>query len=123
MKINHADIRKNEVREYFKVGKASNVNQYVNDMTKALNNIISTLAPGGIMALMIGDTIIKGEYIRTTQMLLNEILQNNPKLKIEKIVIRIPKYTEASWTASQRRKGDKVGVSLYDFIVIFRRNK
>ena len=44
-------------------------------------------------------------------------------IKIEKIVLRVPKYTEASWSASQRRKSDKVGIQLNDFILIFRRKK
>lgn len=79
------------------------------------------MKPGGIMALMIGDTIIKGEYIQATKMLLDRFLAENPQIKVEKIVLRVPKYTEASWSASQRRKSDKVGISLNDFIVIFRR--
>ena len=40
--------------------------------------------------------------------------------KIEKVALRIPKYTEASWAASQRRNGEEVGVSLCDFVYILR---
>ena len=69
---------------------------------------------------MIGDTIIKGEYVPVTRMVIDKFLENNKNVFVEKIVLRIPKFTEASWTASQRRKGDKVGINLYDFIVIFR---
>lgn len=121
MKIDHADVRKNEIREFFKVGKAENITHYVDDMSAALSNIVKTLAPDGVMGLMIGDTVIKGEYIQATKILLDKFLAANPQLTVEKAVLRIPKYTEASWTASQRRKSNMVGVSLNDFIIIFRR--
>lgn len=121
MKINHADVRKNEVREFFKVGKAEKVDYYVDDMEESLNNIVKTLKPGGVMGLMIGDTIIKGEYIQSTKMLIDKFLLRNPQIEVEKMVLRVPKYTEASWTTSQRRTSDKVGIKLNDFIVIFRR--
>lgn len=121
MKVNHADVRKSEVREFFKVGKAENVSRYVEDMSNTLNNIVSTLIPGGIMGLMIGDTVIKGEYIPTAKMLLDKFLTDNPSIEVVNVVLRVPKYTEASWTASQRRTSEKVGVSLNDFIIVFRR--
>ena len=121
MQINHADVRKIEVREFFKVGKAEKVELYVEDMKRSLDNVVTTLKPGGTMSLMIGDTIIKGEYIRSTKLLLDKFLMGNSRIQIEKIVLRVPKYTEASWSASQRRTSDKVGISLNDFIVVFRR--
>lgn len=123
MKIDHAIVRKEEVREFFKIGKAENVVYYVDDITKTLNNITQTLRPDGVMGLMIGDTVIKGKYIQATKMLLDRFLSENHNIKIEKIVLRVPKYTEASWSASQRRKSDKVGIQLNDFILIFRRKK
>ncbi|MDP4678955.1 MAG: hypothetical protein NWS46_01155, partial [Cyclobacteriaceae bacterium] len=67
--------------------------------------------------------IIKGEYIKVTRKLINEFLKRNQSIKIEKIALRVPKYTEASWAASQRRKSDSIGANLYDFIVIFRKEK
>jgi len=121
MRVNHADVRKTEVREFFKVGKSENVSHYVEDMSRILKNVVSTLMPGGVMGLMIGDTIIKGEYVPATRMLLDKFLEDNPDIKVETMVLRVPKYTEASWAASQRRKSDKVGVSLNDFIIVFRR--
>ena len=123
MRVNHADVRKNEVREFFKVGKAGNIIHYIDDMSATLNNIVTTLKPGGVMGLMIGDTIIKGEYIQTTKLLIDRFLADNPQICVEKMVLRVPKYTEASWTTSQRRKTDKVGISLNDFIVVFRREE
>ena len=123
MRVNHAEVRKSEVREFFKVGKAEKVSYYVDDMVKTLNNVATTLEKGGIMGLMIGDTIIKGEYIKSTQLVIDRFLRANPQMSVEKVVLRVPKYTEASWTASQRRKSDKVGISLNDFIIIFRRGE
>lgn len=123
MRVDHADVRKNEVREFFKVGRAEKIEQYTDDMSGTLNNVVTTLKPGGVMGLMIGDTIIKGEYIPATKLLIDRFLADNPEISVEKIVLRVPKYTEASWTTSQRRKSDKVGITLNDFIVIFRRSK
>ncbi len=123
MKIDHASVRKNEVKEFFKVGKPENVTRYVNDMNSSLNKIVETLNVDGVLALMIGDTIIKGNYIPATKQLIDVFLKNNGKIKIEKIVLRVPKYTEASWTASQRRKTNNVGITLNDFIIICRRVK
>lgn len=123
MRINHAEVRKSEIREFFKVGKAENITHYVEDMRSTLNNVVATLSLDGVMGLMIGDTIIKGEYIQATKTLLEKFLADNPSITVEKVVLRVPKYTEASWTASQRRTGDKVGVSLNDFIIVFRRNR
>lgn len=121
MRINHADVRKNEVKEFFKVGKAENIERYLQDMKETLDNIVKTLASNGVMALMIGDTIIKGEYLQTTKQLIDLFLADNPTITIEKVIIRVPKYTEASWAASQRRTGGKVGIGLNDFIIVFRR--
>lgn len=121
MKINHADVRKTEVHEFFKVGKAENVTRYVDDMSKVLTNAAQTLKIDGRMGLMIGDTIIKGEYVPATKMTIDAFLSTNPNIVIEKVVLRVPKYTEASWTTSQRRNTEKVGITLNDFIVIFRR--
>lgn len=116
-----ADVRKGEVREFFKVGKAEKVDAYVQDMKKALLNISETLHVNGVLGMMIGDTVIKGEYIPATRMLIDAFLSENPDIVVEKVVLRVPKYTEASWSASQRRTTDKVGITLSDFIVIFRK--
>lgn len=123
LQVNHAEVRKKEVREFFKVGKPEKVSYYVEDMVRSLHNISTTLKPNGVMGLMIGDTIIKGEYIQSTKMVIDGLLKENNNLTVEKIVLRVPKYTEASWTTSQRRETEKVGISLNDFIVVFRRIK
>ena len=118
---NQADVRKGEVREFFKVGKAENVDKYVQDMKRALVNISGTLDVGGVIGMMIGDTVIKGKYIPATRMLIDAFIQEMPNFTVDKVILRVPKYTEASWSASQRRTTDKVGITLNDFIIIFRR--
>lgn len=116
--IDHADIRKHEVREAFKVGKPEKVNDYIEDMSKGLINLGSYLENGGHMAVMIGDTVMKGQYIPVTKMLLDKI---SNIYKVEKAAIRIPQFTEASWAASQRRNSSQVGINLCDFVIILRK--
>lgn len=119
--FDRVEYRKQEIKEFFKVGKPEKVSQYVDDMHEALTNALSLLNDDGVLALMIGDAIIKGNYLPVTQMLIDKIDKNN--YLVEKIAIRIPKYTEATWVASQRRKSNDIGITLNDFIVIFRKVK
>ena len=112
------EVSKKEVREFFKVGKPDNVHKYVNDMRDGILNIASLLKSDTIFALMIGDTRIHGNHIPTTSLLLDSLA--NSKLKVISFAIRKPKYTEASWVASQRRTGKKVGIHLSDYIITFR---
>jgi hypothetical protein len=113
-------IRKKEIREFFKVGKPENVGHYVKDMHDALQRIARALTPKGTLALMVGDTVIHGKRIQTTRLVVEAVAD---ALTPFKIAVRTPKFTEASWAASQRRTGKKVGVSLTDFIVHFRRRR
>jgi len=39
---------------------------------------------------------------------------------LEKVILRIPRYTEASWASSQRRKSGDLGITMFDFIVLFK---
>ena len=118
MNIDHAEVRKTEVREAFKVGKPEKVVEYIADMKQSLLNLKSHMKDNGRLALMIGDTVIKGQYIPVTKMLLDE-LKNT--YCIDYSALRIPKFTEASWAASQRRKGHQVGINLCDLIIILKK--
>ena len=109
------------MREFFKIGKPEKVEFYLEDMVRVLNNVTASIKQGGVMGLMIGDTVIKGEYIPVTRQLIDRYLIANPNVTVEKVVLRVPKFTEASWTTSQRRTSEKVGVSLNDFIIVFRK--
>jgi len=117
---NHNLIRKEEIREFFKVGMESNTVHYINDMTKVFENITTMIQKGGHLGLMVGDSIFRNEYLPITRKLANnaKIYGLRPKL----VALRVPQFTEASWVASQRRKADKVGVSLYDFVIIFEKD-
>lgn len=110
---------KKEVKEFFKVGKPENYERYVEDMSTALGNALNMLVPGGLLGLMIGDTIMKGEYIQVTKSLMGKL--DSEKYEISKVAIRVPKYTEATWVASQRRDSNNIGITLSDYIVLIRK--
>jgi len=114
-----SDIAKNEVREAFKMGKPERLPEYLADMEKVFRNLEVATNPDTIIALMIGDTIIRGEYIPVTAALLGKVLDLG--FEVEKVAYRIPKGTEASWVTSQRRKSDRLGVMLCDYVIIMRR--
>jgi len=113
-------FNKSEIREFFKVGKAKNAPKYIDDMVETIEKATEALRPGGHLALMIGDTRIKGEYIPVTRGVIDRL---SNKLVLEKVALRVPKYTEASWAASQRRGSSQVGVALCDFILVFRKEQ
>ncbi len=120
MNVDHALIRKSEVREAFKVGKKEKINDYLRDMEIVLRNIYSRLKKNGYLGLMIGDTFMKGEYLPVTQMLLEKV---EDIYAVERIALRIPKFTEASWAASQRRKGHKIGINMCDFVICLKKKE
>lgn len=116
--INYAALRRQEVREFFKVGKEENAQYYVSDMVQVLLNLHPTLKSGRPLALMIGDTTIHGNYIPVTRQILDQV---GDYYDIELAALRVPKYTEATWVASQRRTGENVGISLCDFVIVLRK--
>ena len=116
--INRNEYSKQEVKEFFKVGKPENAEKYVEDMSIALTNALEMLEKNGILAMMIGDTIMKGKYIPVTRMLLDKTDLSD--YKVETVAIRVPKYTEATWVASQRRDSNNIGITLYDYIIVIR---
>ena len=115
--FNYREVSKGEVREFFKVGKEEKAELYVDDMEMTLRHLRSALKKNGVLALMIGDTVIHNNYIPVTHDL---ILRVQDIFNVELVVLRAPKYTEASWAASQRRETGKVGITLYDFIILLR---
>ena len=117
--VDYSKLRKKEIREFFKVGKEEKSEIYIKDMIETLLNLYPTLKNNARIGLMIGDTQIHGNYIPVTKQILDKI---KDVYEIELIALRAPKYTEAAWVASQRRNANKIGVSLYDFIIILRKN-
>jgi site-specific DNA-methyltransferase (cytosine-N4-specific) len=115
--LNYSGTKKSEIFEGFKLGKADLVSRYINDMNEILNDICRVMKKRRYCVLMIGDAIIKEKRLNTTALL----LQNLKKFDVEKIIIRIPKYTEASYAASQRRTKQKVGVNIPDHLIILKK--
>jgi hypothetical protein len=114
------EIRKSEVREFFKIGKPEKAEQYVSDMAAMVRQTADAVAPGGVVAIMIGDTRLKGAHIPVTRMLHDRIVDET-SLSLERVVLRVPRHTEASWVASQRRRAGDLGVSLCDYVVTYRK--
>ena len=112
-------VRKTEVREFFKVGKPENVERYIDDMELSLANAVRLVRPGGVLAMMNGDTILRGEHLPVVRPLMDRLCAHG--LSVERIAIRVPRYSEASWVASQRRRGNQLGVPLRDYVVVFRK--
>lgn len=107
-----------EVREFFKVGKAEKAEFYVADMVRAVTNAAAVVRPGGVLAVMIGDTIIKGEFIPITRRLLDALCREVPSLALQRLALRVPRFTEATWVASQRRSRDRIGHNaLADYVL------
>lgn len=115
-------VRSEELRESFKIGKAERVHLYVEDLVKAVINSTNTVVDGGRFVLMMGDTTLREERINTTSLFIKALAASNTDFEIEKFIIRVPKYTEASYAAGQRRDGDQVGVKLQDHILILKRS-
>lgn len=113
-------VRKSEVREFFKIGKPENVSKYVEDMARVLDNLAENIAPDGVLAVMVGDTKIKGIHIPVVHDLISHVIDRR-MFDIERVILRVPRHTEASWVASQRRKAGDLGISLCDYILVFRR--
>ena len=116
-------IRAKELRESFKIGKAERVHLYVEDLVKAVNNSADTVTIGGRFVLMMGDTTLREERINTTSLFIKALEASESIFEIEKFIIRVPKHTEASYAAGQRRDGDQVGVKLQDHILILKRRR
>lgn len=119
MGVNHADIRKDEIREFFKIGKPEKYPMFVEDMSLALTNALSMLKKGGHLGLMMGDTVIKGQYIPVMKKTLEHA--GIKKSDLASVAVRVPKYTEASWAASQRRNTGEVGITLNDFLLVIKK--
>lgn len=116
----HKDVRAQEIREGFKVGRPEGVTDYVEDLAAGLLRVREQLDPHGVLALMIGDTILKGRYIRVTRQLLAKLEDLRLGFRLERVALRVPQFTEASWVASQRRTGKEIGVRLNDFVLLLR---
>jgi len=119
MGVDPKHVRREEIREAFKVGGIDNARRYVSDMLAVLASCAGRVHRGGRLALMIGDATFRGEYLPLTRELVAGAREFG--LEPELVAVRVPKFTEASWVASQRRTKSRIGVSLHDFVVVLRR--
>ena len=119
MGIDHANVRPEEVKEFFKIGKPEKHKIFIEDIIRVLNNSLEVVGNGGHLALMIGDAFIKGNYIQIVKPLIESL--DKKMYQIQTIAIRVPKYTEASWASSQRRSEKKLGINLNDFIIVIKK--
>ena len=108
------DTRREEIREFFKVGKPENADVYVADMVKTLQNSKKFLKKDGRLCMMIGDALMKDQHIPVTAQILDQISDD---FQLERVILRIPKYTEATWASSQRRTKNSLGITMFDYIV------
>ncbi len=111
------NVRKDEIREFFKVGKPENVDRYIEDMATTLRTCSSYVTDSGRITMMIGDSLMKGTHIPVVAPLIRAV---SDVYDLEKVIVRIPKYTEASWASSQRRDKGSLGVTMFDFIVVLK---
>jgi hypothetical protein len=118
MGVDHSKVRTNEIRESFKRGIPEKVTDYLDDMENALRNLRTSMSPKSVLALMIGDTVLKGNYMPVTKWLIERL---NDAFIVDHSAIRVPQFTEASWSASQRRNGQQIGINLCDLIIILRK--
>jgi hypothetical protein len=111
-----ADVRKAEIREAFKTATTEKVAAYVDDIENLLMNASNTTAPGGTVGLMIGDTVLRGEYLPIVARIIDRLPAG---LGLASVALRIPRHTEATWVTSQRRNSGDIGVRISDFVLTF----
>lgn len=109
---------KQEIREFFKVGKPENSKFYVEDMAKSILNLQKFMGKNTRLAIMIGDALMKDKHMTVTREIIDLVSEH---FEVERTVLRIPKYTEASWATSQRRVSGSLGVTMFDFILTLRK--
>jgi len=109
---------KQEIREFFKVGKPENSKYYVEDMAKSILNLKKFMGKNTRLAIMIGDALMKEQHLTVTREIIDLV---SPHFEVERTVLRVPKYTEASWATSQRRSSGSLGVTMFDFILTLRK--
>ncbi len=112
------EFSKQEIREFFKVGKPENSRYYVEDMAKSISNLKKFMGAKTRLAVMIGDALMKDTHLTVTRQIIDLV---NKEFEVERTVLRVPKFTEASWATSQRRKSGALGITMFDFILTLRK--
>lgn len=110
-------LRPMEIREFFKSGNAEKRFEYLDDVGQCLAAIKPTLKPSGVLAVMIGDTVARGEYVRIARPLIDRAESTGLRLRL--LALREPRYAEASWATSLRRKTNDLGSRINDYVIVF----
>ena len=117
MNVRYDSTKTDEIFEGFKMGNIEGVQKYIFDMEIILNEIKRVLKKRRYCVLMIGDAVIKNTRVNTTSSLLKKV----NGFEVEKIIVRIPKFTEASYAAAQRRSKSDVGINMPDHLVVLKK--
>jgi len=88
-------------------------------MYQVINEMHRIMQKGGFGALMLGDSIVQKQRITIAEKIVKYLIKSN--IKLEKIILRKPRFAEASYATSQRRTKEDLGHDLTDFIIIFRK--
>lgn len=116
--MDYKATRQREMRDGFKMGKPELLPAYVNDLALVAKQCERQLSLGGHLILMMGDTRIHEQRVNTTAAFLDYLAEVSPGLRPTRIIVRKPKYTEASYAAGQRRTKEDIGIKLWDHIVV-----
>lgn len=108
--------RGSEIREGFKQGNPQLLDDYVSDVAAGLRGLRADLADDAKVALMIGDTEIRSTYIPTVRAVLASL--GDDGWSVERLLVRVPRHTEASYKTAQRRSTDDLGPRFKDFVVV-----
>jgi len=112
-------VSKKEIFEGFKLGNVERHIEYLDEMYQVINEMHRIMQKGGFGALMLGDSIVQKQRITIAEKIVKYLIKSN--IKIEKIILRKPRFAEASYATSQRRTKEDLGHDLTDFIIIFRK--
>lgn len=113
----YSQVRQGEVRDGFKMAKTELLPGYLEDMRKVMETNRHLARHDGKVCVMMGDAIIHGSRVQVVR----PFIQASERLgfQLERIALREPRFTEATWATALRRSRDDLGVKLFDFVMVF----
>jgi len=110
-------VTSQEVFEGFKLGNVEKHTKYLDDMYEVIDEMHRIMSKEGTGALMLGDSIVQKKRVIIAERIVKYL--EKKRIPLKKIILRKPRFAEASYAASQRRNGENLGHDLTDFIIIF----
>ena len=110
-------VTTSEIFEGFKLGSIEKHTKYLDDMYEIIDEMHRIMAKNGTGALMLGDSIVQKQRVIIAERIANYLDKKN--IPIKRIILRKPRFAEASYAAAQRRDGENLGHDLTDFIMVF----